>query len=87
MDEKKSPTVVLDELASGRLPNRIIAAINEMELTIEEVIEWETSKPEVRLTVTNKDLFVEMRVRIPIKKALAIFGGMGGLWATIQSVL
>ncbi len=70
--------VSLDDLAAGKLPDRITKAINEMELTVEEVIEWESSKPKVRLVATVNSVEIGIRVRIPMKKLAAIFASLGG---------
>ncbi len=68
-------SVNLDMLASGKLPDRIVEAISEMELTIEEVTELEASKPKVRAVVEDDHVVVETRVRVSIKKVLAVLGG------------
>jgi hypothetical protein len=88
---KERQTINLDVLVSGKLPDRVIDAIAEMELTIEEVVELEASRPKVRVTVEDGDINVDTHVCVSIKKALAVLGavlgGAGGLWATAQAVL
>jgi hypothetical protein len=77
--------VDLDELVSGRLPNRIIATINDMKLSVGEMMRWETSKSPIRFSFTDNKLCVDIRVRIPIKKTIVI-GGAGGLLLAIAKV-
>jgi hypothetical protein len=76
----------LDELASGRLPERIITAINEMELSVGEMMRWETSKSPIHFSLTDGKLSIDIRIRIPIKKTIAI-GGVGGLLLVIVKVV
>ena len=66
-------SVNLDELAAGRLPQHIIDALKEMELTVEEVVQWQDSKPNVRVfTTSDGKLLIETRVQIPLKKTVTI---------------
>ena len=88
MRRRGNEKINLDELASGRLPERIITAIGEMELTIEELMEWQESKSTLRFTTAGEELIIEIRAHIPMKKALAILGGVGCfLWAAINFIL
>jgi hypothetical protein len=88
MSDRHNQQVRLDELAAGKLPERIIAAISEMELTVAEVTQWEAGKPTVHFVATEGELTIEIRVHIPTKKLLAILGGVSSLlWATTNLIL
>ena len=90
MESEDRRKVGLDELASGRLPQRILDEISEMQLTVDEVIEWESSRPKVWLVVSGDELVVRTANRIPIKKLLKILGGAsgaGGVLAFVQWIL
>ena len=71
-----SNKIELEKLIHGKLPTRIIQAIEEMELTVEEVLEWETGKPKIRVVATESDLQIALRLRIPIKEMLGTLGLM-----------
>lgn len=86
MSYGKTKNAHLDELASGKLPERIIAVIDDMKLSVEEMMQWETSKSPIRLTLTDGKLSIDIRVRIPIKKTIAI-GGVGGLLLAVAKMI
>lgn len=89
MTDRQTNPVSLDRLASSKLPERVLAAIAEMELTVAELVEWDASKPDWRIFRTEDgDLIIEMRVRLSRKKLLAVLGSIAGLlWATADFVL
>ncbi len=75
--------VNLDDLAAGTLPKRVVSAIGEVELTIEEIAQWEASKARVRVVLQGNELRLYTRACLPLKKAVATLGGLTGLlWAT-----
>jgi hypothetical protein len=86
VSRKQIKRVELDELASGRLPERIIAAINEMKLSVGEMMQLETSKSPIRFSLTDGKLSIDIRIRIPIKKTIAI-GGVGGLLLAVGKLV
>ena len=74
--------VSLEELTAGKLPEKIRAAIIGMEMTVEEMLKWDAGKAALRIRVAEGDLIIEMRARVPVKKALAILASVAGvLWA------
>jgi hypothetical protein len=78
MAKRKVNTVLLDDLVAGRLPQRVVAAIAEVELTVEEVADWQRGKPAWRLSATSEELVVEVQLRLPIKRVLALLGALAG---------
>lgn len=68
----------LDELAAGKLPERLIEAINQTEITVEEALEWQEGKPAMRLSGTEKGIRLELRLDLPItKKSIAALSSIG----------
>ena len=76
MAERHIQQVCLDNLAAGKLPEQVIASIDKVELTVADMEQWETSKPTIRLLVTEDKLVFEVRVRVSLRKALAILGSL-----------
>lgn len=73
--------VHLDQIAADKLPERITAAISEMELTVAEMLQYEESKPTLSFAVRDSEVIIEIRARVPIKKMLAILGSASAfLW-------
>jgi hypothetical protein len=67
----------LDELAAGKLPERLIESINQMELTVEEALEWQEGKPAVRIVGTEEGLRIRLQLDLPInKKTIAALGSI-----------
>lgn len=83
--DSKTQFVKLDELASGRLPNRIVETIEEMTLTTSEVVEWEQSKPDFHMSIKDGVFHVRIDKQYSLKKLFAILGSViGTIWAVIQ---
>lgn len=81
-------SVKLDELVSGKLPHRITEAIGQMDLSVEEVIELQESKPDIHITFTDGVIRIEVRKQYSLKKLLAVVGSVvGATWATMEFVL
>ena len=80
-------TVSLDDLASGKLPERIISAIKDMELTIGDMAQWEKSRPATRITLTKGYLIVDVRFRARVKKIVAVLCGTVTLAATLANLI
>lgn len=75
----------LEVLAAGRLPKHMLDAIDEMELTVEEVSDWNLSRPPFRLMVTNSTLMVEINWQIPIAKTLGFLASfLAGGWLLVK---
>lgn len=94
----KREQVSLETLAVGTLPPRINQTIDELELTVEELVEWEQSKSPVRVTATKDEVRITVQIRVPTKKLVALISSLGSLlvfvvnfvyrhWAEIQSLL
>lgn len=81
----KKQFVKLDELASGRLPNRIVEDISRMTLTTSEVVEWEQSKPNSHISYTEGVIRIKIDKQFSLKRLLAILGSViGTIWAVVQ---
>jgi hypothetical protein len=78
MANLKENIVCVEDLAAGELPERLLSAIGSMELTVEELVEWDRGKPPLRLIATREHLVLEVTMRIPIKKVLALVGAVLG---------
>ena len=78
MAKRQTNTVSLDDLVTGKLPDRVLAAIAEMQLTVEEVGKWERGKPAVRVSATTEELVLDVRIRVPIRRVLAVLGAAVG---------
>lgn len=79
---KKTPGYGLDEVLVGKVPERLLDSVKEMNLTVGEMIEWDESKPRFRLVATEHGSYVVIRIAIPTKKTLGIVGGLVGFaWA------
>jgi hypothetical protein len=75
----------LDDLVAGRLPERVIEAVNQVQLSIAEVSDWESSRPVFRLRITERILKLDVRLTVSLKKALALLGGFVGLvWVSMN---
>lgn len=85
--ESEESKVHLDDLITGKLPERIITAISEMELTVEEVTQWEASRPPLRISLMDGKLSIDIRFRIPIKKMIAIGSAVGGFLLTVMQFI
>jgi len=84
----KSKSVTLEELVIGKLPDRVLSAIDQMEITIADVAQWEASKPSMRVMARDGRLVVDLKVRWQIKKLLMVIGGLGGfLWAITNVIV
>lgn len=84
----KTKFIRLDELASGRLPKRIVDSIEQMTLTTGEVVEWEQSKPTSHISVTDGVIRIRIDKQFSVKKMLAILGSViGTIWGVIQFAL
>ncbi len=81
----KKQFVKLDELASGRLPNRIVQDISRMTLTTSEVVAWEQSKPDSHFSYTDGVIRIKIDKQFSFKKLLTILGSViGTIWVVVQ---
>jgi hypothetical protein len=71
--------VSLAQLVEGKLPKRIRRSINDMSLTVEEMLEWVESKSPSHISVTKEAVTIKLYLRIPTKKLLIVLAGGGGL--------
>lgn len=77
--------ISLDQLAAGKLPKRVLDAIGNIEVTLEEVAAWDQERPTLRLTITDREFRIEGRKRIGLKRAVAVISGVvGAVWALLQ---
>lgn len=64
--------VLLEILAQGRLPPKVIRAIKQTVMTAKEVGQWEISKPPWSVSLKKWMLSVEIHGHISLKKVLVI---------------
>jgi len=84
----KNQFVTVDELVSGRLPTRIVEAVNSMEMSVEEVADLERNKPSFKVTITDGEVWVQVNKRYSMKKLLTVIASVvGTVWAIIQFVV
>jgi len=87
-DRTTDHRATLEQIVAGKLPQRVIDAIAAMDLTMGELVQWEASKPAMRFTVRDGRLIIEMHARIPVRKFLAMLGGLGVfVWALSSFML
>jgi hypothetical protein len=73
----KNNQIDLNELALGCLPERILSSIDQLTITMEELDRWESSKPAIRIVVSESILKLDIHIWIPLKvkkSTAAIFG-------------
>ncbi len=88
MVEKSPNALYWEEVIAGRLPDHLVDEIRQLPLTFEELARWQLSKSGFRLVVTEREVFFQLQVRIPIKKALAGLAGISGLlWVVVNLIL
>lgn len=81
--------MTLDELSRNRLPERIVEVINNSEITIAELGEYERGKPSFNLDISSNGLELDVRVRLPFsRKNVALICCFGMLFAiTVTTVI
>lgn len=81
----KKQFVTIDELTSGNLPHRILDAVSQMDMSVNEIVNWERSKPTFHITLSDGHLHINVRKQYSLKKILAISGSiLGVVWAILQ---
>jgi len=88
MASPKKHIISLDELSTGRLPPRINKAISDMEITIGELEHWSAEKQTIRILLTDKNFYIEVRKRYSITKVVASVSGLVGImWVVVEFAL
>ena len=82
MSRKK---VGLDTLLDGELPSHAEQAVKDITLTVEEVTQWESSKPPFLVEIGKTYIRFEIRFRVKTQKVMTITGGLLG--AIVISVI
>jgi hypothetical protein len=72
-----------DELGNGKLPNRILEAVSEMEISVDEMLEWERTKPDFHASITDGSVRIEVRKRYSLRKLITVVTAVSGAAATI----
>jgi hypothetical protein len=84
---KKPKVVSIDEIITGRIPAKIIEDIENITITIGEVIEWEENKKAVTIYTKGKSLIVSLHFKINYIKIIAFLGGaIGVIWWLIKNL-
>lgn len=73
----------LDELAAGELPESVIQAIKELDITIEDLVNWYRTQPKFRFLIEDGKAILDLHVKLPTKRLTVILGGTGILGALI----
>ncbi|HKP52658.1 MAG TPA: hypothetical protein VJ183_08390 [Chloroflexia bacterium] len=88
MSRQRKPQASLDELLVGRLPDRVIDRFKEIEFTVDEVLEWEKSKPPGGVVFRPPYIIIDIHIRTTTKKALGVIGAVGSIiWIALQFLL
>jgi hypothetical protein len=88
----KHEQVSVSQEAVRWLPDKIQQGIRDIELTAEEIFEWESLKRPIRMVGTDEHLIVEMRIVIPkhiLRKVIMVItglSGLGGVWLILQKL-
>jgi hypothetical protein len=84
---RQSKSVTLEELVIGKLPERLLSALNKTELTVADLARWEASKPALHIMASDSHLIVDLKLRLPIKKMLVVIGGFVGFGWTLTTLI
>jgi len=87
MDTQPSTNISLEELSEGYLPPHVIEAIDQIELTLADLREWENSKPSVSTKFKEGSLSIHINIKVPMGKLLLLLsltGSGGALWAIVK---
>lgn len=64
--------IQLDDLLAEHLPPHIIEDIGNITITINDMIEWDAKKPKIRIRLTEETVHLEVNIRIPFPKFVAL---------------
>lgn len=74
----------IDSIVDERLPLHIKKTIREMELSLEELADWEDNKSPFKFLLNKDGLRIDIHLRIPTLKLIVLLAGLagagGGLW-------
>lgn len=85
---KNNPGVTIDELCKGKLPKHLIRSIGNLRITTRELEDWAQSRQPFYLGIKDGCLIFEIRIRVKLKKAIALTGGfIGGVGALVKLVI
>lgn len=66
--------VDLDKLVIGKLPDGVLEAISQMEITVADVQAWDESQPDFYVRRNGSYLDLQLRMRIQTKKYVVAIG-------------
>ena len=73
--------ITLDELAAGNLPEHVLQAIESMEVSLGELVEFVNTQPKFRIAVQDGFVAVDLRIRLPVRTlALVAIAVSSPLW-------
>jgi hypothetical protein len=85
---RKLDKVSLEELANDRLPKRIVDAISEMPLSIEEMVKYNQAQPPVHLSINGNKVRMVVNVEISLSTFLTTVGTVASTtWIIFQLVM
>ncbi len=74
----------IDQLASGKLPKHVLDAINNLTLTVDEVVQWDSSKPVVDVGLSDRKMRIRINLSVPLGKFIAsTTATVGVLWTLV----
>jgi|SRR4051812_47253366 hypothetical protein len=81
----------LDDLVVGTLPDHVISAIGKMELTVEDLQEFNSKSPIFSIVIEKGYIVIKIRIkaklRIPTKKLIITIGSVVSLLGVITKVI
>jgi hypothetical protein len=90
-DEGKGHPCSIDDLFVSRMPKEVVDAVNNIELRIEQWQEIEANKPQFRITATDREVVIHIKLKKSVRTAtikkwllgLSSVSGIGGVTAWI----
>jgi len=62
--------VSLDDIGDGKLPEKVVRTIKDIDIKVEDMVEWDNHRPSLVLKIKDGVLTLEVRLRLPVKKIL-----------------
>jgi len=75
MERKDENSFWMDRLASGKVPDRLIDEMRRKKVSVDELVQWEESKPPISVSFTDHHIFVGANLCLDTRKFFGILGG------------
>ena len=76
----------LEDLATGELRPEIIEAIGQVEITIEDLLLWQATKPRFKLTMLDKHVIVDIHFKTTVRKVLLLLSSTGVITLMLAAI-